>query len=68
MLGELLSTHDDLTAALETFMKRRYERCRMVVENAQQLGEWEQEADSPDTGLLSAALTEQSWATLAEPI
>lgn len=55
-------------ALVEAFVRRRYERCRMVVENAQQLGEWEQEADSPDTGFLSAALTEQSWATLAEPI
>lgn len=68
VLGEVLSTHDDLPAALKTFMGRRYERCRMVVENAQQLGEWEQEADSPDTGRLSAELIEQSWASLAEPI
>ena len=67
VLADVLSPHDDLPAALEAFMVRRYQRCRMVVENAQQLGEWEQNP-GPDTGRLSAELTEQSWAALAEPI
>jgi 2-polyprenyl-6-methoxyphenol hydroxylase-like FAD-dependent oxidoreductase len=67
VLGEVLSTYDGLPAALEAFMHRRYERCRMVVENSRQLGEWEQNA-LPETGRLSAELTEQSWAALAEPI
>jgi hypothetical protein len=48
-------------------MHRRYERCRMVVNNSLQLGEWEQDA-VPETSRLSAELTEQSWAALAEPI
>lgn len=67
VLGEVLSTYDSLPVALEAFMRRRYERCRMVVENSRQLGEWEQNA-VPEAGRLSAELTEQSWAALAEPI
>jgi len=39
----------------------------MVVDNSRQLGEWEQNA-GPETSRLSAELTEQSWAALAEPI
>ena len=67
VLGEVLATYDDLPAALEAFMHRRYERCRMVVNNSLQLGEWEQDA-VPETSRLSAELTEQSWAALGEPI
>jgi 2-polyprenyl-6-methoxyphenol hydroxylase-like FAD-dependent oxidoreductase len=67
VLGEVLSTYDDLPSALEAFMRRRYERCRMVVNNSLQLGEWEQNA-VPETSRLSAELTERSWAALAEPI
>jgi len=67
VLGEVLSTYDGLPAALEEFMRRRYERCRMVVENSRQLGRWERKA-APETGRLSAELTERSWAALAEPI
>jgi 2-polyprenyl-6-methoxyphenol hydroxylase-like FAD-dependent oxidoreductase len=67
VLSEVLSTYDGLPAALEAFTHRRYERCRMVVENSRQLGEWEQNA-LPETERLSAELTEQSWAALAKPI
>src|SRR3954470_15278215 len=67
VLGQVLATYDDLPAALEAFMHRRYERCRMVVNNSLRLGEWEQDA-VPETSRLSAELTEQSWAALAEPI
>jgi len=67
VLGDVLVRYESLPVALEAFMHRRYERCRMVVENSRQLGEWEQHA-GPDTGRLSAELTEQSWAALAEPI
>jgi 2-polyprenyl-6-methoxyphenol hydroxylase-like FAD-dependent oxidoreductase len=44
VLGELLAKGDDLQAALEGFVARRYERCRMVVENSVQLSEWEKDA------------------------
>jgi 2-polyprenyl-6-methoxyphenol hydroxylase-like FAD-dependent oxidoreductase len=67
VLGEVLSADDSLPAALKEFMRRRFERCRMVVENSRQLGEWEQNP-VPETGRTSAELIEQSWAALAEPI
>jgi len=67
VLGEVLASCHDPSDALATFSQRRYERCRMVVENSRQLGEWEQNG-VPDTGHLSAELTERSWAALAAAI
>jgi hypothetical protein len=51
---------------LERFMTRRYERCRMVVHNSWQLGEWEKTPDTPradPTALITASMRE-----LAAPI
>lgn len=42
VLGELLATNDPLSTVLENFMKRRYDRCKMVVDASNTLGEWEQ--------------------------
>jgi 2-polyprenyl-6-methoxyphenol hydroxylase-like FAD-dependent oxidoreductase len=65
VLAEELVADGPLWAALDRFMRRRYERCRMVVENSIQLGEWEQRpvADSDPV-----ALTYESWRKLAESI
>ena len=41
VLGELLRSAKPVAAALEEFMARRYERCRLVVENSVQVAEWE---------------------------
>ena len=41
VLGELLRGAKPLAEALEEFMARRYERCRLVVENSVQVAEWE---------------------------
>jgi 2-polyprenyl-6-methoxyphenol hydroxylase-like FAD-dependent oxidoreductase len=67
VLGEVLSMYDGLPSALEAFIRRRYERYRMVVDNSLQIGEREQDA-VPEISRLSAELTERSWAALAEPI
>jgi 2-polyprenyl-6-methoxyphenol hydroxylase-like FAD-dependent oxidoreductase len=66
VLGELLSTEDELDVALAKFMDRRYERCRMVVENSVQLSEWEKDAAAhgDDAGRLQY----ESFAALAAPI
>jgi naringenin degradation protein FdeE len=66
VLGELLDSHDDLSAALAAFMDRRWERCRLVVENSLQLGEWEKHPDDPEAD--PAALSNASFAALAAPI
>ena len=56
---------DSLDAALEVFMDRRFERCRLVVENSLQLGEWEKHPDDPDAD--PAGLSNASFAALAAP-
>ena len=65
VLAELL-TSAPLEQALERFMARRYERCRIVVENSVQLGEWEKTPDAPDAN--PTALIQASMKALAAPI
>lgn len=65
VLGEVLGSHDDLHSALADFMERRFERCRLVVENSLQLGEWEKNPDDPDAD--PAGLSNESFAALAAP-
>jgi 2-polyprenyl-6-methoxyphenol hydroxylase-like FAD-dependent oxidoreductase len=65
VLAELLECHDTLEPALEEFMERRYERCRLVVENSLQLGAWEKHPDDPDAD--PAGLSNASWAALGAP-
>jgi 2-polyprenyl-6-methoxyphenol hydroxylase-like FAD-dependent oxidoreductase len=65
VLAELLAAHDDLSAALEGFMERRFERCRMVVENSVQLSEWEK--DAARHGEEAGRLQYESFVALAAP-
>jgi 2-polyprenyl-6-methoxyphenol hydroxylase-like FAD-dependent oxidoreductase len=62
VLGDVLSSHADLGGALAEFMTRRWERCRLVVENSLQLGEWEKHPDDPSAD--PAGLTDASLAAL----
>lgn len=66
VLAELLANEATVDHALEAFMDRRYERCRMVVENSVQLNEWDLSA--AEHGDESARLLGESIAALAEPI
>jgi 2-polyprenyl-6-methoxyphenol hydroxylase-like FAD-dependent oxidoreductase len=43
VLGEELTSDATLEQALENFMARRFERCKIVVEGSRQIGQWEQE-------------------------
>ena len=65
VLGEVLDANADLDSALAAFMERRFERCRLVVENSLQLGEWEKHPDDPEAE--PAALSNASFAALAAP-
>lgn len=65
VLAEELATHDDVDAALTAFGERRWERCRLVVENSAKLGEIE--VKGGDKGE-HARLMEQSFRALAEAI
>jgi 2-polyprenyl-6-methoxyphenol hydroxylase-like FAD-dependent oxidoreductase len=66
VLAEELAEQTDVDRALERFMERRFERCRMVVENSVQLAEWEKNAAAH--GEDSARLMGESLAALAAPI
>jgi naringenin degradation protein FdeE len=65
VLAEVLEAHDLLGDALEEFMDRRFERCRIVVENSLQLGEWEKTPDDPEAD--PAGLSNQTMAAMAAP-
>lgn len=65
VLGEELAANDDLQVALDRFHERRWERCRMVVENSARLCHIEIEGgDKAEHG----AIMGQSMAALREPI
>lgn len=66
VLAELLDTSPSVEDAFAKLMQRRYERCRIVVENSWQLGEWEKQPDAP--GVDPTALIAASMKALAAPI
>jgi 2-polyprenyl-6-methoxyphenol hydroxylase-like FAD-dependent oxidoreductase len=41
VLSELIQSDTDVPQMLEAFMKRRYQRCQMVVDASETLGKWE---------------------------
>ena len=65
VLAQVLDGEGTVENALECFMARRFERCRMVVENSVQLAEWEKNAAAHADD--SAQLMGESLAALAAP-
>ena len=65
VLADELSRHDDVSAALVAFENRRWERCRMVVENSGRLGEIEIAGGDKEE---HARIMRASLMALAEPI
>lgn len=65
VLGEELARNGSVEAAFEGFMNRRYERCRLVVENSLEIGRREQSRAPMHE---QAELVERSLRILAEPI
>ena len=66
VLAELVQSDLPAPQILGKFMARRYQRCRIVVENSRQLGEWEKFPDTP--GADPTALISASMKALAAPI
>jgi len=64
VLARHLSSEAPLEMALAAFMQARYERCRMVVENSEQLGEWEKRPGTADH--LVPGLVAESYRALAQ--
>jgi 2-polyprenyl-6-methoxyphenol hydroxylase-like FAD-dependent oxidoreductase len=66
VLASLLQSEQSPLPALENFMTRRFERCRMVVANSFQLGEWEKNPNVPDAD--PVGMLDNSYRALAQPI
>jgi 2-polyprenyl-6-methoxyphenol hydroxylase-like FAD-dependent oxidoreductase len=66
VLAQELAESATVAAALEKFMRRRYERCRMIVESSRTLGEWEKAPGTP--GADPVKLMAQSYRAMAEAI
>ena len=66
VLARLLKADAPLPAVLDDFSARRYERCRMIVENSELLGEWEKNPGSPDDD--TVGVVARSYRTLAEAV
>jgi len=65
VLADELAHHDDIPAALAAFEGRRWERCRMVVENSARLGEIEIAGGDKEE---HAQIMRASLMALAQPI
>ena len=66
VLAEELRRGDTVEAALEAFMRRRFDRCRLVVETSWQLSEWE--VDPPEDPGLHHQLVGRALGALAQPL
>jgi hypothetical protein len=64
VLSEELERGGDVERALERFEERRWERCRMVVENSVRIGAMEQRHADP--ALLKALMAESERALRGE--
>lgn len=65
VLAEEIDTNRGVEQQLESFMNRRYERCKFVVESSERIGEWEMH---PDQQLDYVALVNEMLQVTAQPI
>ena len=66
VLARLLQSGAPLAAALSEFTEQRYERCRMIVENSELLGEWEKNPNTPNAD--TVGVVARSYRALAQPV
>jgi len=66
VLARLLAAETTLAGALDAFTRLRYERCRMIVENSELLGEWEKNPSAPNADTINVIA--RSYRALAEPV
>ena len=66
VLADELATRVSLPEALDSFMQRRYQRCKTLVDISAQLSIWERDDDVADADV--AGLTRQSFEVAAAPI
>lgn len=65
VLAEEIDSDRDLEQQLRSFMDRRYERCKFVVESSERIGEWEMHPEQP---LDYIALVNEMLQVTAQPI
>ena len=66
VLAEELGGSASLEQALQTFLRRRFDRCRLVVETSFQLSEWE--VDPPEDRSEHQQLVGRALGALAQPL
>ena len=66
VLARLLQSEQPVAAILEDFTARRYERCRMIVDNSELLGEWEKDPSAPNAD--TVGVVARSYKALAQPV
>ena len=66
VLGREVARAATLDDAFATFMARRFDRCRLVVEGGLQISRWQQGVDTPPIAAAQAELTHQIWGQLAQ--
>jgi 2-polyprenyl-6-methoxyphenol hydroxylase-like FAD-dependent oxidoreductase len=66
LLARLLQSEHSLNAVLDDFMHRRYERCRMIVQNSELLGDWEKNPGAPNEDTVGVIAS--SYQALAQPV
>ena len=66
VLGELLQRDERLSDVLAAFMARRFDRCKMVVDNSLRIGEWQKQPRT--AGADPAGLMRESQRILAQAI
>jgi 2-polyprenyl-6-methoxyphenol hydroxylase-like FAD-dependent oxidoreductase len=66
VLARLLQSDTPLDTVLTDFTARRYERCRMIVDNSELLGEWEKNPRAPNAD--TVGVVARSYQALAQPV
>jgi 2-polyprenyl-6-methoxyphenol hydroxylase-like FAD-dependent oxidoreductase len=66
VLARMLRSDEPVAMVLQDFIGRRHERCRMIVENSEQLGEWEKNPSAPDVD--TVGVMARSYQALAQPV
>jgi len=66
VLARLLQSDQALNAVLEDFMRQRYDRCRMIVQNSELLGEWEKNPGTRNADAVGVIAA--SYQALARPV
>ena len=66
VLARLLESATALDGVLEDFTQQRYQRCKMIVENSELLGEWEKNPNAPNAD--TVAVVARSYKELAQAV